>query len=436
MIYVDQASTSSPKADGLGSVMASFIEGGGFTVARSSAQEAETVALQVIETRRRLARYFHAPDFRHVIFTGNITHSLNLVLKGLLRPGDHVLCSSMEHNAVMRPLAQLMHRGVEVGIIECDSYGRLDPADLEAAIRPNTRAVVMLAASNVAGTTEPVAAVGEICRRHHLFYILDTAQVAGTLPLDCTALGTDALCFTGHKGFRGPQGIGGVILSPALAEVLDPLMSGGTGSFSDSEELPPALPDRFEPGTPNLPGILGLGYAVSQVLEDVQLSSYRHEMALTIRFLQGLQNFPEGILALRGLPLEGAVASLQQIEDLLAGWSENAAAESSASEAPAASSGTAAAARGNGDGKTPPQLIQLPARMAVVSLQFLTEDNARVGFQLEEAGIVTRTGLHCAPRAHQTLGSFPDGTVRFSFGPKNTEAEIDTVLATLRQILL
>lgn len=387
-IYLDHASTSFPKAAGVAETVADFLSGGAYNIARGHYQGAEDVGMRVLETRRQLCSLFQFDSFRRVIFTNNITHSLNLVLKGLLKNGDHVLCSSMEHNAVMRPLRQLQAHGVEFTAVPCGERGELDPERLEAAILPETRAVVMSCASNVCGTIQPYREVGEICQRRGLFYILDSAQLAGHLEISPLALHCDAFCFTGHKALRGPQGIGGVLLSEELAGQLEPLISGGTGSYSDSEEVPRSLPDRFEAGTMNLPGILGLGAALKELSGRDLCADFASEMEHTEYFLKGLaRNLPENSYRLLGID--------ECSRDVL--------------EA---------------------------RRVGVVSINFPGRDNAEIAWNLESRyRIMTRTGLHCAPRAHQSLGTFPQGTVRFSFGLTTTISELDEALAALHELL-
>ena len=414
-IYLDQASTSSPKAPGVARVMSDFLESGGYNISRGHYQGAEAAGLAVLDARKAVARFFHFPAFRRVIFTNNITHSLNLVLKGFLRPGDRVICSSMEHNAMMRPLRQLEKIGVIVEEVPNDAQGRWPLEAVQEALKKPARALAMTAASNVCGTVLPFREVAKLCHEAGTAFILDTAQVAGTLPLDAAELGCDALCFTGHKGLLGPQGIGGVLFSELMAEECSPLISGGTGSFSDSEELPPLLPDRFEAGTQNLPGILGLGAALAYLeglnaeaqaegspateavpgtrsaFEQAQKGLWKiaaAELALCRRFLEGAEALSER-LPLRILGLPSSSCQLEKEE-----------------------------------------------RVAVVSLDFPEHDNARVAWLLDQNyGIMTRTGLHCAPQAHKTLGSFPRGSVRFSFGGTNTSEEVDAALAALEEIL-
>lgn len=404
-VYFDNASTSSPKAEGLGQVIAAYFEAGGYNIGRGHYPGATTAALGVLEARKALAEYFNFPNFRNLVFTNNITHALNLVLKGFLRPGDEVLTSSVEHNAVMRPLQQLAQQGVKVTVLACRENGQMDPQQVAARISPQTRALMFTGASNVSGTSLPLVELGQLARQHDLFYIIDSAQIAGHLPFDSQAFQADAFCFTGHKGLLGPQGIGGVFLSEGLAKIMEPLISGGTGSFSDSEDMPPQLPDRFEAGTQNLPGILGLGYALSLLLKaEDPFAGYEQEMLVLQAFLQGVEATwsPQQVQIL-GLGLEACRESLAFIRQA-----------------------RAAGLR---------RLQDLPPRFPVLSLNFLQADNAEIAYKLEaDYGIMTRTGLHCAPRAHQTLGSFPEAAVRFSFGPQNSLEEVAYCLQALEEI--
>ena len=377
-IYLDNASTSFPKAEGVAEAMCGYVQNCGCNVSRGGYDEAYQAEEQVLDTRQRLTRLFHGPDCRNVVFTKNITESLNVLLKGLLRSGDHVLVSAMEHNAVMRPLTQLAARGIAFDRVPCGPDGSLRTEELAGLLRPETRAVVMLHASNVCGTLLPAAEVGAFCRDHGLLFVLDTAQTAGAFPIDMEAMHIDALAFTGHKGLLGPQGIGGFILRPELARRMEPLLSGGTGSVSHSEEVPAFMPDRFEAGTLNLPGIMGLHAALVWLEQEGIHRIRQHELALTARFLEGLRDIPQ----LRAVGRRGA-----------------------------------------------------EGRAAVVSVACEGIDPAFLADALgREYGVLTRVGLHCAPNAHRTLGTYPAGTVRFSFGPWNTEAHTDAALAALREL--
>lgn len=381
-IYLDQASTSFPKAPGVADAVYHYLSDFAVNVNRGSYDTAYSVEEQVYETREQLCRLFHFPESRNVIFTGNVTASLNILLKGLLRPGDHVLVSSMEHNAVMRPVIQLEKTGVSFDRIPCAPDGSLLLSEAEALIRPETRALVCLHASNVCGTIMPVQELGNFCQRHNLVFILDAAQTAGVLPIHMDELHIDALAFTGHKGLRGPQGIGGFLIQDSLVSQITPLLSGGTGSISHTEEVPDFLPDRFEPGTPNLPGILGLHAALSYLESHPMEDTFAHEMALTQYFLDGLKELD---------PLEASIRVIGKKD--------------------------------------------LRERCAVVSIQTLNKDLAEAAYELDAAyGIMTRVGLHCAPHAHKTLGTYPTGTIRFSFGPENTTEELDEALLALKRI--
>lgn len=382
-IYLDQASTSFPKAPGVAQAMVDYQTMNGVNVNRgcySSAYSAEEV---IYETRQLLAELFHFSKCKNVIFTPNVTTSLNFILKGFLKPGDHILVSAIEHNAVMRPVVQLASLGISFDRIPCRTDGSMILEKVEELIRPETKAIVTLHASNVCGTRMPLDALGEICQRHQLYFVVDSAQTAGIVPINMDKMHIDALAFTGHKGLRGPQGTGGFLVSQELAEQMEPLISGGTGSVSHTEEIPDFMPDRFESGTPNLPGIYGL-----------------HEALLYLK-THSLQAINEKELSLTGYFLE----QLQALDD----------------------TGRHIRIIGKKD---------LTNRNAVVSIQTPEIDMSQVAWQLDnEYGVMTRVGLHCAPNAHKTLGTYPAGTIRFSFGPENTKNELDFAIQGLKKIL-
>ena len=378
-IYFDNGSTSWPKAPGVPEAMAKLLAQGAFNINRGNYEGAYEIEGMVLDTREQLARLFHAPDSRGVVFTPNVTYSLNFFLKGFLHSGDHIVVTGLEHNAVMRPLEQLKEIGVSYDIAPVDREGNLRAEDLEACIQKNTRAVLVTHASNVCGTVVPIQEIGELCAGRGLIFGVDTAQTAGTLDIDMEKWGIDFLAFTGHKGLLGPQGIGGFLISERLDKEMSPLIAGGTGSLSDSLIMPGNLPDKYESGTMNLPGIIGLHAALSY-LEDTGLDRiHRRKMELTEYFLQKL----------RGI------------------------------------SGIRIVGRNNCEN-----------RVAVVSLDFQTRDNAVAAFELEQkAGIMTRVGLHCAPVAHRSLGTFPGGTVRFAFSAVNREEEIDKCIEAIYKIV-
>ena len=378
-IYLDNASTTFPKAPNVANAMANYLTNYGININRGSYALAYDVEDIIYTTRQRLNNVFNSHDPSHVIFTQNVTMSLNMVIKGLLKAGDHILVSSMEHNAVMRPLTQLLDKGITFDIISCDVTGSIQLESIETLIRPNTVAMIINHASNVCGTVQPIESIGAICKAHNLHFIVDAAQTAGVIPIDVKACYIDALCFTGHKGLLGPQGIGGIIFTKEMAQTLTPLIAGGTGSFSHLETMPTNMPDAFEAGTLNLPGIIGLNEGLSYIESVGMENIHNHELALTKTFLEGLRS-------ITGVNIIGK----QDIQD----------------------------------------------RTAVVSITIDGMDPASIAYELESTyHIMTRVGLHCAPRAHQTLGTYPEGTVRFSFGYANTLEEVDIALSALHTIL-
>ena len=378
-IYLDNASTTFPKAPTVATAMSDYITNRGININRGSYALAYDVEDIIYTTRQRLHPLFNSHDPAHVIFTQNVTMSLNMVIKGLLKAGDHVLVSSMEHNAVMRPLTQLLDKGIAFDTIPCDSTGSIQIESIEPLIRPNTVALIINHASNVCGTIQPLESIGPICKAHNLQFIVDAAQTAGVIPIDVKACHIDALCFTGHKGLLGPQGIGGIILTKEMAQNLTPLIAGGTGSFSHLETMPTHMPDAFEAGTLNLPGIIGLNEGLAYIESQGMENIHNHELALTQAFLEGLQSI-DGI----------NIVGKQNIQD----------------------------------------------RTAVVSITIDGMDPANIAYELESTyHIMTRVGLHCAPRAHQTLRTYPEGTVRFSFGYANTHKDVESALSALNTIV-
>ncbi len=379
--YLDNAATTFPKPEAVARALYRYMTEEGCSINRGSYDAAYSVEEQVLETRQLLSRLFNAADCKNVVFTKNVTESLNVILKGFLRSGDHVLVSAMEHNAVMRPLVQLEGNGVTFSSIPCTDEGELILSEMEALLRENTRAVVMTHASNVCGTIMPLREVGKFCRDHGLKFIVDCAQTAGVLPIDMEDMCIDALAFTGHKGLLGPQGTGGFILREDMISLVSPLLSGGTGSMSHSEEMPDFMPDRFEAGTPNIPGIMGLRTALLWLMETGIDNILKHEKELTSAFLAGLMSMEsDGLLRIAGKK----------------------------------------------DTKN---------RIGVVSLQTLTRELSDVAWELDEKyGIMTRVGLHCAPTAHKALGTYPTGTIRFSFGWWNDMTDVAAALTALEEI--
>ena len=377
MIYLDNAATSYPKPKSVAQAMVRYLDEVGAPLNRSvyrSAQEAELVTLSL---REQLKRFFRFPEkAAHVVLTPGNTYGLNLLIKGYLHSGDHVIVSSMEHNAVMRPLLQLS--GISFDRLRADSQGFIDPNDIHSLIRPNTRLILMAHGSNVSGAIQDAETIGAIAAQYGIPFALDGAQTAGHCPVDFQRCRLSALSVPGHKGLLGPSGIGALLLTEDMAKKLTPLIAGGTGSVSDSEYLPNYLPDRFESGTMNLPGIYGWEAAMSYLSNRGVDSLREHEKALTRRFLDGILDVPRVRLC----------------------------------------------------GPT-----GIENRVGVLSLDFLDRDNAAVSYELEQRfGILIRCGLHCAPSAHKSLGTFPKGTVRFSLGYANTEADVDAAIAAIRTL--
>lgn len=378
-IYLDNGATSFPKAPGVGDAIKDFIEKYGANVNRSGYGITFSAEEMVLETKEMLCDLLNFRSIEHTIFTPNATTSLNVLISGLLKAGDHCLVSSVEHNAVMRPLNRIAQHGVEFTRIPCDLQGRLDPNSIEPLIKKNTKAIIITHASNVTGTILPLRAVGEICAEKDIYFIVDGAQTVGSLAIDVESLGIHALAFTGHKSLLGPQGIGGFVISPELAPQVEPLICGGTGSLSEKEEQPEYMPDKFQAGTMNLPGIAGLHQAL-RFLNETDINNIRtKERELTAILIKGFRNLP-GVRVV-GLP-------------------------------------------------------EVEKRMSLVSIDCTEHDNGEVAYQLQKGfGIRTRCGLHCAPSAHKTVNTFPQGTIRFSPGYFNTKKEMDYAISSLSKIL-
>jgi len=377
VIYLDNAATSFPKPPAVAESIVDFLEHSAGNPGRSGHSLAIAAQGVVAATRRQLASLFGAPDPARIVFALNATDALNTALWGLLRPGDRVVTTSIEHNAVARPLHALAERGVEVTRVDCAPDATLDLDDLERALRSGpVRLVAMCHASNVAGTILPVREAAQLAHEHGALFLLDAAQTAGVLPIDVVEMGLDLLAFPGHKALLGPTGTGGLYVAPGV--VLSPLRQGGTGTRSEEEKQPEELPEALEVGTLNTVGIAGLGAALRYLQERGQPAIRAHELALTTRLIDGLRDIP-------GLRIHGT-----------------------------------------GD----------PARqVATVSVSLEGWEPVDLGAVLDSSfGIAVRSGLHCAPLAHRTLGTYPRGTVRFSPGCFTTHDEIDQALVALRKL--
>ncbi|OPY87412.1 MAG: putative cysteine desulfurase [Syntrophus sp. PtaU1.Bin208] len=378
IIYFDNAATSWPKPEATFQAMERYLRQCGGNPGRSGHRLSLDAARIILDAREAVAEIFGIKDSLQVVFTKNATEALNLATRGLLRPGDHVITSSMEHNSVMRPLRTLENQGVELTVLPCSSAGELDPGDIAPALRPTTRAIYLTSASNVTGTLQPLAEVGKIAHEQDLVFCVDAAQCAGSFPLNVEELGIDLLAFTGHKALYGPQGTGGLYIGKGLEDRIQPLMTGGTGSRSEFEEQPDFMPDKFESGTPNAVGLAGLEAGVRFVLERGVAQIRAQELHLMELLLDGLKAVP-------GIALFGP-------------------------ESPS-------------------------NRIAVISFAIQGLSPADIALALdEEDNIMCRPGLHCAPAAHKTLGTFPVGTTRFSLGAFNTEEQIFTALEAVSRL--
>lgn len=388
-IYLDNASTTFPKPQAVADAVYQYITNTGTNISRGTC--ATNTEDLVFATREQLCRFFGGEDSKNVVFTKNITESLNIITKGLLHSGDHVLVTAMEHNAVMRPLQQIGTEltagnaptdAITFSRIPCDAEGALCLDALPQLVRPDTKAIIMTHASNVCGTVQPLAQVGSFCQEHGLKFIVDSAQTAGVLPIDMQAMHIDALAFTGHKGLLAPQGIGGFVLRESIIDAIAPLIVGGTGSLSHTEHTPRFMPDKFEAGTLNLPGIAGLHASLTWLLQQCIDKIRTHELTLTQQFLDGLQQLEAQKLL--------HIVGKRDCTD----------------------------------------------RVGVVSVSTEKMDIAELAFILaDKYGIATRVGLHCAPNAHKTLGTYPTGTLRFSFGWHNTAEEVNVALQALKEVL-
>jgi cysteine desulfurase family protein len=379
MVYFDNPATSWPKPPQVKEAMVKFMDEIGANPGRSGHFRSIEAARIVFEAREALSILFHVKDSSRIVFTLNATESINLALKGLLKYEDHVITTSMEHNSVMRPLRDLEKRGMALTVAPCFEDGTLDPREVEKKIQSTTKMIVLNHASNVTGTLLPVKEVGCIAKKHNLLVLVDAAQTAGAYPIDVEKDGIDLLAFTGHKSLYGPQGTGGLVIGERIREKeMIPLKQGGTGSRSEFEEQPDFLPDCFESGTPNGVGLAGLLAGVQFVLGKGVEQIRQNEMALIEKLITGLKRIPQ-------VKLYGP----ERQED----------------------------------------------RVATLSFNFARHSPSSGALRLEkEFGILCRPGIHCAPAAHHTIGTFPEGTIRFGLSVFNTEDEIETALQAVSLI--
>lgn len=376
MIYFDNAATSFPKPEIVYDRIMEVMKEYGANPGRAGHKMALRAGRDIYETREMVSKLFNIKNPMNVIFTFNCTDSLNLGIKGILKPGDHVVTTSMEHNSVLRPLKHLEKEGIEVTIVQGDSKGRIDPLDIEKAIKSNTKMIITVHVSNLTGTILPIKEIGSIAKKHGIIYLVDGAQSAGVYDIDVEEMNIDLLAFPGHKGLLGPQGTGGLYIREGLE--LKELKEGGTGSVSDILYQPDVLPDKYESGTPNAPGIIGLGEGIKYILETGIDNIRKKEEELTAHFIEELQKID-------GIKIYGP--------------------------------------------------LNVKEQGAVVTINIRDEDSSEISYILdEEYDIYVRSGLHCAPLAHKTIGSFKQGAIRFSFGPFNTHEEIDLGIKAIKQI--
>lgn len=374
-IYFDNAATSWPKPEAMIKAMADFNSNVGANPGRSGHRLSVEASRIIFNARETIASLLGTDDPHTVIFARNATEGINTIVRGLLRPGDHVITSSMEHNSVMRPLRALEAEGIELSVVQCSGKGDISPDNVIASIRKNTRMIIITHASNVTGTIMPVAEIAEMAHAKGVLVCVDAAQSSGSLPMNVLKDNIDILVFTGHKSLNGPQGTGGFYIRKGLENLVSPLERGGTGSRSEFEEHPDFMPDRFESGTPNTIGIAGLGAGAAHVAAVGIDTIRKREIAVTELFL-------DGISSIKGVKVYGDMN---------------------------------------------PQ-----RRTALVSFTTDWMSPSEISFELDERfSIMSRPGLHCAPSAHRTIGTFPDGTVRFSFGMFTTKEEIRTAIKAI-----
>lgn len=376
---LDQAATSFPKPEAVYESVLNEMKNGGVNINRGGYTTAYDLEADIIGVRQSISDLFNGYGTANVIFTNNVTQALNMVLYGLLKQGDHVLISSIEHNAVYRPVHRLAETGrITYDVIPASETAEMDLEAAERMIRPETKAMVINYASNICPEVNPIGELGVLAKKHGILLVVDAAQGAGTHDIDMKRDGIDILCFTGHKGLLGPQGTGGFVIRDTLVDAVDPVLCGGTGSRSDSPVMPEFMPDKFEAGTLNLAGIIGLGAGIRYVKEKGIENIRKEECRLLHLFMDGVEEIGKyHILGRRDRKFE----------------------------------------------------------VPVISIQSDCMDEGTLGFRLdEEFGIQTRVGLHCTPLAHRTLGSYPRGAVRFSFGVFTTEEQVRYALEALTKL--
>jgi len=380
-IYLDNAATSWPKPDSVYSSIDRYQRKLGAPAGRSAYQEAGDVERLVNDARQRLAELIGAESSSQIIFTLNGTDSLNLAIRGVLRSTDHVVTSVIEHNSVLRPLRYLEDTwDVSVTRVTCSEVGVVDPEEIRTALRPNTKLICLSHASNVTGALQPIEEVGKIAREHEILFLVDAAQSIGNLPIVVTKLGCQMLAAPGHKGLLGPLGTGLLYIAAEIEDQVTPLRFGGTGTQSHEDHQPKTMPDKFEAGNHNVPGIVGLGAGVTFLLEQRVEALRNHHRELTSQLVNGLQ-------AIEGIRVFGPITPYD--------------------------------------------------RVGVVSVNVSGYDPREVASMLDSAyRIQIRAGIHCAPLMHRALGTVDQGgTARFSIGPFTTAEHIDLTVQAMNEIV-
>lgn len=380
MIYLNNAATTRSKPKQVLNAVEDFLKELNVSPGRGTDKDSIAADKILSDTRKLLAKLFNAGNPDNIVFTLNCSDAINTALKGILKSGDHVIISPIEHNSIVRPIRFLEKSGVETSIVETDDEnGITDPKELQKYLKKNTRMIACLHASNVTGAIQPIKEIGGFAKNHNLLFLVDAAQTAGAYEIDVKDSNIDLLAFAGHKSLMGPQGTGGLVIGENVkAQNIAPLRHGGTGSLSEMETQPEIMPDKFETGTPNTPGIAGLKEAVKFILDKGVNNIQKHGEKLLKQLLDGLSEID-------GLTIYGP--------------------------------------------KDPK--FQIP----VVSFNIEGMEPLKAGKLLEEKfGIIVRTGLHCSPLCHKKIGTFPKGTVRISTGYYNTSTEIEKAIRAINKI--
>ncbi|MHC4995286.1 MAG: aminotransferase class V-fold PLP-dependent enzyme [Planctomycetota bacterium] len=383
-LYLDNAATSFPKPDAVHAAVIKFATELGASPGRGSYQESIEAGRLLYQARERINTLINGQDPDHIIFTLNCSDALNLAIKGVVQPGDHVITTELDHNSILRPFNKLVADGVVTQTrVACDPVtGLVEPQAIAEAIRPNTKLIALLHGSNVTGTVQPIEAIGAIAHERGVVFIVDAAQTLGHLPVDVRAMHIDLLAAPGHKGLLGPLGTGFLYIRPGVEEHMTTLREGGTGSVSELDTQPEFLPDRFEPGSHNTMGILGLSEGVQYILDEGIDNLHRHEQRLTRTFLDTLNELETPGLRLYGPPTAAHRCAVFSIRI---------------------------------DGYPNPQ-----------ELSHVLE---------QQHGVLTRSGLHCAPGAHQTIDTLDlGGTTRLSFSQSNTEEDAIAAANAISQV--